>query len=397
MPLEIDYPGVYVEELPAGVKTIAGVDTAVTAFAGWTKRGRTDRAEIVESWKDYELKFGGLDTRSLLGYSVFHFFNNGGSKAYIVRLRASGSRSAKARVLQPNEPDFENALLPRDGTDGLYHLDNIDLFNLLCVPGETAPKIIKKLQKFCRGRRAFLIADCDRSAKYSDLRSGVGTIVGDDSINAAFYFPWVLAGDPLQANAPREFPPCGFVAGMYARNYMTRGVWKSPAGTDASLNGVLGLSPDKKVSDAENGFLNRQGVNCIRTFQPHGTVVWGARTLSGDGTAPEWKYVAVRRTFLFIEQSIYEGLQWVVFEPNSETLWVRINQTLQNFLLVLWRQGALQGSKPEHAFFIKCDRTTMTQNDIDSGVVNIVIGVAPIKPAEFVIIRIRQMAAPPGV
>ncbi|HUR97572.1 MAG TPA: phage tail sheath subtilisin-like domain-containing protein [Pyrinomonadaceae bacterium] len=394
MPAELKYPGVYIEEVSAGPRTIAGVDTSIAAFAGWAKRGPTDRAELVRSWQDFEFKFGGLDKRSLLGYSLAHFFNNGGSRAYVVRLRASGSRSAKAKVLQPNEPDFEAALLPPGGEGGLYHLDNVDLFNLLCVPGQSAPAAIKSLQKFCRDRRAFLIADCGRSATFSDLKSGPGAITVDDSINAAFYFPWVLSPDPLDGNSVREFPPCGFVAGLYARTDVNRGVWKSPAGTDASLYGVTGLSPNGTLNDDQNGTLNRQGINCIRKFPGSGIVVWGARTLrGGDAFGSDWKYVAVRRTALFIENSIYRGLEWVVFEPNGEPLWVKIKQSIENFLLTLFLQGTLQGSKSEEAFFVKVDRSTMTRNDIDSGVVNILIGFAPAKPAEFVIIRLRQMAA----
>ncbi|MEO6335019.1 MAG: phage tail sheath subtilisin-like domain-containing protein [Pyrinomonadaceae bacterium] len=393
MPVESTYPEVYVQEAPARVQMISGVDTSITAFAGWAKKGRTDRAELVSSWNDFELKFGGLDKRSLLGYSVYQFFSNGGTRAYIVRLRASGGASAKAKVLQPNEPDFENALLPADGVGGLYLLDDIDLFNLLCVPGETASAIIKSLQKFCRDRCAFLIVDCDKSAKFNDLKIGLGSIVGDDSINAAFYFPWVLAGDPLQANAPREFPPCGFVAGVFARTDMHRGVWKAPAGSDASLTGVVGLAPDKNLSDGESGILNRQGVNCIRTFPLRGTVVWGGRTLRGsENLGSEWKYVSIRRIYLFIERSIDSGLSWVVFEPNGELLWTKIRQSVEDFLLALWRQGAFLGSKPEEAYFVKCNRDTMTQNEVTAGIVNVVIGFAAVKPAEFVIIRLQQMA-----
>jgi phage tail sheath protein FI len=387
MAIEANYPGVYVEEIPMGVRTITGVATSIAAFAGWTRRGPADRAKLVTSWNDFDSRFGGLDARSLLGYSVFQFFNNGGTKAYIVRL------TSKRTVLQPNEPNFENALLPADGAKGLYHLDRVDLFNLLCVPGETNSKTITELQDFCRKRRAFLIADCAQAARFEDVKAGPGDITGENAMNAAFYFPWILAPDKLQKNLEREFPPCGFVAGIYARTDAARGVWKAPAGNDASLIGVVGLSQNKNVSDTQNRVLNTKAVNCIRTFPVHGTVVWGARTLHGsDERASEWKYVPVRRTTLFIEESLRRGLKWAVFEPNDEPLWAQIRLNVGNFMHILFREGAFQGTSPKYAYFVKCDRETTTQNDVDQGIVNIIVGFAPLKPAEFVIIKLQQMA-----
>lgn len=388
MPTEYDYPGVYIEETQSNARPIAGVDTSTAAFAGWTAVGPVDRAELVLNWKDFESKFGGYDRRSLLGYAVSHFFENGGRKAYIVRVAAEPDR-----VLAPNEADFENALLPADSKGGLYLLDNIDLFNLLCVPGETNPATLLALQKFCRYRRAFLIADCPQESRFEDLIYGPGNIVGEDSSNCAFYFPWVLAPDALDGNAPREFPPCGFVAGIYARTDELIGAWKAPAGVQAKLFGSTGVAAEKKLTDNENGILNPKAINCIRTFTTYGTVVWGARTLHGsDQFQSEWKYVPVRRMSLFLEESISRGLQWVVFEPNGEPLWVQIRLNVENFLYGLFREGALQGRTPSEAYFVKCDRSTMTESDINNGIVNIVIGFAPLKPAEFVIIRLQQLA-----
>ncbi len=394
MPVEADYPGVFLEEVPGGVRRISGVDTAVSAFAGWASMGPTDRAEPVASWSDFEIKFGGLDVRSLLGYSVYHFFENGGRKAYILRLVATDSEFADVTVLEPNGPDFENALLPADKTRGLYGLDRIETFNLLCVPGETNPITVIAVQKFCRDRRAFLILDCSEVAGFNDVRSIPGIISGDDSINAAFYFPWILAPDKLQEDRPRAFPPCGFVAGLYARTDASHGVWKAPAGTDASLTGVMGVASDKSLTHTQNGVLNRKAVNTIRTLSDRGTVVWGVRTLRGaDELGSEWKYVSVRRTALYIEESLSRGLDWAVFEPNDEPLWAQIRLTVGNFMYDLFRRGALQGSTTTDAYFVNCDQTTTTQNDIDRGIVNIVVGFAPIKPAEFVIIRLQQMTA----
>lgn len=385
MPAEIIYPGVYVEEVSGDPQTIAGVETSTAAFAGWAPLGPSDHAEPVASWSEFENKFGGLDTRSLLGYSVSHFFENGGRKAYIVKLVSESP-------LRPNEASFEDALLPPDGTGGLYNLDRVDHFNLLCVPGETNAPSIAKLQRFCLDRRAFLIADCRKDARFADVLPDAQQISGPGARNSAFYFPWVLAADPLDGNRPAEFPPCGFVAGIYSRTDWSRGVWKAPAGVSATLKGAMGLAADKRLNDNENGVLNPKAINCIRTFPTNGTVVWGARTLNGaDAAASEWKYVPVRRTALFIEESLQRGLKWVVFEPNDEPLWAKIRLNVGTFMHALFRQGAFQGQTPGEAYFIKCDRDTTSQADIDNGVVNIFVGFAPLKPAEFVVIKLQQM------
>lgn len=510
MPVAVSYPGVYIEEIPSGVRTITGVATSITAFVGWASKGAVDRAELVLSWSDFERKFGGLDTRSLLGYAVSHFFANGGQRAYIVRLVTTGSSTASdnaaaaavtlegkltvtakdpgawgndyaivtkkrvddtsrfqlkvvnhkqdpkgvsievfdnlsmnpadaryvvnvlksdsllvgaklvgtptdppadtvfgsggevpdtakltggedGKVLEPNDSAFENALQPTSGTGGVYHLDRIDLFNLLCVPGETNATPLTTLQKFCRDRRAFLVADCASNASLTSLANGPTGLTGNDAINAAFYFPWLTAPDPLQENRGAEYPPCGFVAGIYARTDSSRGVWKAPAGTDASLTGVLGVKT--MLTNDENGVLNPKAVNCIRNFPVYGTVLWGVRTLQGDDErGSEWKYVPVRRTALFIEETLYRALKWVVFEPNDEPLWAQIRLNVGAFMHDLFRQGAFQGKTPREAYFVKCDSETTTQNDINRGIVNIIVGFAPLKPAEFVIIKIQQIA-----
>jgi phage tail sheath protein FI len=181
------------------------------------------------------------------------------------------------------------------------------------------------------------------------------------------------------------------MAGLYARTDANRGVWKAPAGTEASLTGVIG--PSVPLTDKENGVLNPHAVNCIRAFQVYGTVAWGARTLQGDDErGSEWKYIPVRRTALFIEESLYRGLKWVVFEPNDEPLWAQIRLNVGAFMHNLFRQGAFQGKTPQEAYFVKCDKETTTQNDINLGIVNIIVGFAPLKPAEFVIIHIQQIA-----
>ena len=220
--------------------------------------------------------------------------------------------------------------------------------------------------------------------------SGLG-LTGTAARNAALYFPRVKEADPLRDGRVDTFAPCGIVAGVMARTDATRGVWKAPAGLDAALNGVQGLQVN--LTDDENGILNPLGINCLRFFPVSGRVVWGARTLRGaDQLADEYKYVPVRRLALYIEESLYRGTQWVVFEPNDEPLWAQIRLNVGAFMNNLFRQGAFQGKTPQEAYFVKCDKETTTQNDINLGIVNIHVGFAPLKPAEFVIIRIQQLA-----
>jgi phage tail sheath protein FI len=210
--------------------------------------------------------------------------------------------------------------------------------------------------------------------------------------NAALYFPRVVEADSLREGQLDVFAPCGIVAGVMARTDVRRGVWKAPAGVDdGGLNGTQGLQAN--LTDGQNGALNALGINCLRTFPVIGRVVWGARTLRGaDQLADEYKYVPVRRLALFIEESLYRGTQWVVFEPNDEPLWAQIRLNVGAFMHNLFRQGAFQGSSPREAYFVKCDAETNPQNDIDRGIVNIHVGFAPLKPAEFVVIKIQQIA-----
>jgi phage tail sheath protein FI len=306
-----------------------------------------------------------------------------------VPAKLAGAGDLDGTVLEPNTGAFETALTAAAG--GIHHLDRVDLFNLLCVPGETTDTVIQDLEKFCRDHRAFLIADCEQGATFTSVQTAVTKINVDDGINAAFYFPWVRAPDPVRENRIGEFPPSGFVAGLYAKTDATRGVWKAPAGVDAALTGVAGLRT--VLTDDENGTLNVKAINCLRNFRAYGNVVWGARTLRGaNEVGSEWKYVPVRRMALFIEESLYRGTQWVVFEPNDAPLWAQIRLNVGAFMQDLFRQGALQGSTPREAYFVKCDNQTTTQSDINLGIVNIHVGFAPLKPAEFVVIRIQQIA-----
>ena len=292
---------------------------------------------------------------------------------------------------------------------GIYALEKVDLFNILCIPDATRAKagdpnavdnnldsnaIFSEALNYCRKRRAFLLIDAPPEvndlAKAADWISS-GLTVKDPKGFGATYFPRLRLPDPLNNFQLRTFAPCGVVAGLYARTDSERGVWKAPAGVDASLSGVQ--SQVYTLTDAENGVLNQLGLNCFRVFPVYGHIAWGSRTIAGaDALASEWKYVPVRRLALFIEESLYRGSKWVVFEPNDEPLWAQIRLNIGAFMNNLFRQGAFQGKTPREAYLVKCDKETTTQNDINLGIVNIVVGFAPLKPAEFVIIKFQQLA-----
>jgi len=286
---------------------------------------------------------------------------------------------------------------------GLFALKKTDLFNLMSIPpdtrdGDTPLAVYSSALDFCVQRRAMLIVDSpaawdsanDIVASNNAALTALG-LTGERARNAALFFPRIRQPDPKRDGQLDTFAPSGAIAGLMARTDTNRGVWKAPAGVDAAISGVQGLSVS--LTNEENGQLNPLGVNCLRTFPIIGSVAWGARTMRGaDLLADEYKYIPVRRTALYIEESLYRGLQWVVFEPNDEPLWAQIRLNAGAFMHNLFRQGAFQGSSPRDAYFVKCDKDTTTQNDINLGIVNVVIGFAPLKPAEFVIIKLQQMA-----
>jgi hypothetical protein len=294
-------------------------------------------------------------------------------------------------------------------------LDKLAVFNLMVIPGVTNSLVLSTAERFCENHFAFGIFD----PPLTDSADGslpqfpdtiLNTINGNNfdqtgtpieiptSANAALYFPYLLSPDPvtgqslsLVTGSPNEIPPAPTVAGIFAATDLSRGVWKAPAGFQATTTNTNGVVLRGKMTDPQQGLLNPVGVNCLRDFPNIGTTVFGARTLV-TLTDEQWRYVPVRRMALFLEQTFLANLKWVLFEPNDEPLWSAIVVSINDFMLGLFNQGAFQGSTPSLAFSVQCDSTTTTQTDIDAGVVNIIVGFAPLKPAEFVIITITQLA-----
>ena len=289
-----------------------------------------------------------------------------------------------------------------DDKTGIYALDNTDIFNLLCIPSPDPDGAASDdphysatydaAATYCIDERAMLLVDPPNDwDSPAEAVEGIGDFALARSENAAIYYPLIRAPDPNEENRYRTFAPCGVIAGIIAKTDAQRGIWKAPAGMEAILAGVPEL--EYRMTDEENGTLNPLGVNCLRVLPVAGRVVWGARTMKGaDRLANQWKYLPVRRVALYIEESLYRGTQWAVFEPNDEPLWAQIRLNVGAFMHDLFRKGAFQGSTPKEAYLVKCDKETTTQTDIDRGIVNIVVGFAPLKPAEFVIIKIQQLA-----
>lgn len=313
----------------------------VAAFAGSAAEGPWHEVVRVEDLVGFDTAFG--PAGSPLRTALLDFFGNGGATALVVRTD--------------------------DPVAAVAALDGVERFGLL-VPLRDVAGDLAAWHELAVRRQAFLVVDADPGGV---LPPGLGR-------NAAAYFP------PLQDTdgVPRPCAPA--VAGVYVRLDRTRGPWRSPAGRDAV---VLGAGLSEELSPRRVEELTKAHVCTLRTASGQ-VLVWGARTASDD---PEWKYVAVRRLLLFLERTLDEGLHWVVFEPNDEPLWARVRTDCEGVLLALWRQGAFPGTTPREAFFVRCDRTTMTQQDLDSGRLVVLVGVAPVKPAEFVIFRIGQWTA----
>ncbi len=337
-----------------------------------------DKPTFVSSWGDYVSKFGRYTENNYLAPAVYSFFANGGKRCYVVRVASASNGDILGTGSTVND------------RKGLRSLEEIDEVSILCIPGVTDATVQLAMISHCEnmGDR-FAIFDPAVGETLDAIKSRKEGLVSDKGIGA-LYYPWIKTAVEQKNDEGKVtlekmlIPPSGAVAGIYAKSDSERGVHKAPA--NEVVQGVTEL--ERTITKADQDILNPLNINCIRAFQGRGIRVWGARTIAPTGS--EWKYVNVRRLFLFLEESIDESTQWVVFEPNNEQLWARVAQTINNFLLGVWKSGALMGKSPDEAFFVKCDRTTMTQDDIDNGRLIVVIGVAPTKPAEFVIFRIAQ-------
>lgn len=353
-------PDVRVEAEAARPGIIPAAPTSIAAFVDAFQAGPFDEPVRCSGYAAFQAVFGP-------SASLKQFFENGGVEAWVVR--------------------------PAKLTN-LGALDAIDLFNILCLPGaaDLDPPHMQSAYAAalgcCEQRRAFLIVDIPKNVDTPlAMKTWLERNEGLRHRNAAVYFPRTLVADPLDPREVREVGASGSVAGLYARMDAARGVWKAPAGTEARLYGVQDFA--YRLSDAEQDVLDALGVNCLRSLPRFGYLCWGARTLD---PAREWKHVAARRLALFIEESVYRGTQWVVGEANGERLWARIRSSVNAFLMGLFHHGAFAGSSTDQAWFVDCDARTMTPADIDNGTVNIAIGFAPLKPAEFVVITIRRNA-----
>ena len=380
--------------------TIEGVATSITAFLGRAVDGPINEATAITSYADFQRIFGGLKYEFPLSYAVRDFFMNGGAQAVIVRLQG--------RELTLSTSDY---LGSRSNREGIFALEKTSIFNLLCIPDDSRLdvrssaniyEVYRTALPYCRERRAMLIVDAPLEwttpqgvaglvdDPRSKLESDIG-LAGEDAPNAILFYPRIRQADPDRNGQIDSFVPCGIMAGIIARTDELRGVWKAPAGIGASLVGIHSLSV--LLNDVQTGMLNKVGINCLRNFPALGNVVWGARTLDGDDqNASRWKFFPVRRTALYIEESVDRGTQWAVFEPNDEQLWARLRLDVGAFMNNLFRQGAFQGQTPRDAYFVKCDQATTTQPDVSRGIVNILVGFAPLRPGEFVVIQLSQSA-----
>jgi uncharacterized protein len=361
---EYHYPGVYIEEIERGPRPIEGVPTSTAAFIGETEKGPLT-PQLVTSYADYQRTFGGVFAAGrFMPHAITGFFDNGGKRAFVCRVVDNGFAEVLAALERPEGP----------------HARALRAISLVYAPNASTD-VARAVVAHCeKTRDRFAVIDCEAGQSAAANLNPHTSIAG--SSHGAFYYPWLFTAEP-GSGVRTLTPPGGHVLGIYARSDTERGVFKAPS--NEVVRGALDV--EFNVTDAIQGVLNQKGVNVIRRFPERGIRVWGARTMASDG---EWKYVNVRRLFIFLERSIQQGTRWAVFEPNDERLWGRVADTIRQFLRGQWREGALQGRVEEDAFFIKCDRTTMTQDDILNGRLVCEVGVATMRPAEFTTFRIAQ-------
>jgi hypothetical protein len=402
-------PGVYIEELQLGPHTIEGVGTSTAGFVGVAPNAEAhvNEAIAINNWSQFLREYappGSVSTP--LSHAVFGFFQNGGQFCYVVNVGADGALTGDA-----------------SGRKGLDVLETVDSVAIVAAPGYTDPASYDALLTHCEKLKD-RVAILDPAPEFTSLDAftkvatvtlpvthaarrrgrdteseeapepggtgGLGSRPSDGGYGA-LYVPSIVVQDPLDPRVRVVVAPSGHIAGIYARTDSTRGVHKAPA--NEIIRGAL--APTYAITHEEQGQLNQNGVNAIRSFDREGIRVWGARTLAPAGS--EWRYVNVRRLFAMMEKSIERATRWVVFEPNDAPLWKSIVRDVRAFLMLLWRQGALMGATPEEAFFVRCDAETNPPEVVDAGMVVTVIGVAPVKPAEFVIFRIGQGAGGPQI
>jgi phage tail sheath protein FI len=370
-------PGTYVEETSFRQHPISGASTSRTGFVGTAGAGPVGVAsKALTTFADYSHIYGGAGD---LASAARGFFENGGEHLHVVRITEIDGDA------EPSIAAYASAL------DVLAAVDDI---SIIAAPGSsglastTAHAVAQALvdQAEVPGAHCFAVLDAPRGATIAEIRAYRAQF---DSQYAALYYPW-LAVPGAGPGETTVVPPSGHVCGIYARVDNERGVHKAPV--NEVVRGIIGF--ERAINKADQDLLNPEGINCFRNFEGRGLRLWGARTVSSD---PEWKYVSVRRYITYLNQSIYRGLQWAVFEPNGESLWVLVRQTVENFLYREWTSGALQGQRPDSAFFVRCDQTTMTQNDVSNGRLVCQIGVAMLRPAEFTIFSVSGKTADASV
>lgn len=372
-------PDIYVEEIATGPRPIGAVGTSTAAFVGRapSPKAFVNQPRALNNWSEFLREFGGESPKSTdLSHAVFGFFQNGGTRCFVVNM---GEAKTLGNALATLESLDEVAIVAAPGfsdamsyQDVLTHCEKTNDRVAIFDPPEVVTKIDHLIEQ---------AVPVKEGAKPSN---GLRPPMSDKGLGA-FYFPRILVRDPLSdSTEPVAVPPSGHIAGIWARTDASRGVHKAPA--NETIRGALNVT--RLITRGEQEVLNPAGVNCIRFFPTEGIRVWGARTIAAE--ASEWRYLNVRRLFNMIEESIAQGTRWVVFEPNDVPLWRDIKRDVSNFLRTIWRDGALMGRTPEEAFFVQCDAETNPPDSIDQGRVIIKVGIAPVKPAEFIIFRIGQ-------
>lgn len=395
-------PDIYIEEVAGGARPIQAVGTSTAGFVGEAPdpNARVNEAVAINNWSQFTRIFvpeGSASTA--LSHAVYGFFLNGGSRCFVVNVGKGGAIASGGRTrvgLDVLEQVDEVAIVAAPGyTDAasydavVAHCEKLkDRVGILDAPGEVED--ITLLTQVATAKASGEGGGSGKSGGTKELQGGEAgrglRARQSDGGYAAYYFPWITVRDPLSPNTLVNVPPSGHLAGIWARTDATRGVHKAPA--NEAVRGALNLT--YLLTREEQGILNQNGVNCIRSFAREGIRVWGARTIA-DGSS-EWRYLNVRRLFNMIEESIATSTRWIVFEPNDRTLWKSIRRDIAAFLTRLWRDGALMGRTPQEAFFVKCDEETNPSDVIDAGIVVTLIGIAPVKPAEFIVFRISQYA-----